>query len=267
MFSITWFEVIKLLGTRRGWVSIAAFALVWSLVLMYAIEPAARVLSDNQPGGIGGLVGALLERAGWRGDRWPAIEMALYWTVTLYLLPLFAVVIAADQTASDKVRGTLRYLLLRCSRQALFFGRFLGQMLIQLLLILLTLASVCVLIAWYAPGRLADAVHSAPVIVVNLLLVLMPYVALMAAVSVLAKSPRQATLFAMIAWIVTSLLIGLVQSRIGPLAWLDWVLPGSQIGALVRLAGWETLNLAIIPVLHSLVLLALGAYAMWRADV
>lgn len=267
MLSIAWFELIKLLGTRRGWLSIAAFALVWALVLMYAIQPAARMLSDTHPGGLGGLIGSLLERAGWRVDRWPAIEMALYWTVSLYLLPLFAVVIAADQTASDKVRGTLRYLLLRCGRLTLFFGRFAGQMLIQLLLVTLTLASVCALIAWYSPERLDDALHSVPVIVVNLLLVLMPYVALMAAVSVLAKSPRQATLFAMIAWMVTSLLIGFVQSRIGPVAWLDWVLPGSQIGALVRLAGWETLNLAIIPVMHTAALLLFGAYAMWRADL
>ena len=102
---------------------------------------------------------------------------------------------------------------------------------------------------------------------VNLLLVLMPYIALMALLSVIARSARQATLYAIVAWIVISIAIGVIQNRYGPLPMLDWVLPGSQIGNLLRLDGWDTLSLAPIPLLHTAVLLFAGWLAMRRIDL
>jgi len=264
-FLISRFELTKLFGTTRGWISIAAFVLIWLLVLLYVIEPGARFVGGPDTGS---LVGVLLEHVGWQSlADWPAPELALYWLVALYLLPFFSIVIAADQMASDKARGTLRYLSLRASRTQLFLGRFVGQCAIQLLLILVTLGSVVALVAINSPERLTPVIERCPLVALNLLLVLLPYVALMACVSILAKSARQATLFAVIAWILVSIIIAYVQSRFGPMAILDWVLPGSQVSALLKLHGTDTLNLAPVPIIHTLVLLAFGGIAMWRSDL
>ena len=122
-------EVLKLFGTRRGWVSVAAFLLVWGVILGLVIEPATRFLSNEETGGI---IGALFgERVSRLTNNWATLEVSLYWLVALYVLPVFAVLIAADQMASDRTRGTLRYLLLRCGRFTLFFSRFVGQLFID----------------------------------------------------------------------------------------------------------------------------------------
>jgi ABC-type transport system involved in multi-copper enzyme maturation permease subunit len=265
LLSIGRFELIKLLGTKRGWISIAAFILVWLVVLLYVIEPAARLVGAPDTSGLAGL---LLERIGWQSlAEWPAPELALYWVVALYLLPMFCIMIAADQMASDKARGTLRYLSLRASRAQIFIGRFVGQCAIQLLLIFVTLVSVVILVAVNTPDQLAAVLVRCPLLAFNLLLVLLPYIALMAVVSVLAKSARQATLYAVIAWILVSVTIGVVQSRFGAVPVLDWVLPGSQVAALLKLQGRETLSLAPVPIIHTLVLLGIGWFAMRRCNL
>jgi len=176
-------------------------------------------------------------------------------------------VTAADQIASDRTRGTLRFLVLRASRTQIFFGRFIGQYIIQLLLILVTLGSVLILVAIKSPDSLPIALHEAPIVVTNLAIILLPYVALMSLVSILASSAKQATLFAIVGWIILWLLIGYVQSKFGPIPLLDWVLPGSQLTSLIKLGGWDTLSLAPIPLIHTAVLLILGWVAIQRCDL
>ena len=67
-------------------------------------------------------------------------------------------------------------------------------------------------------------------------------------------------------WII----IQVVQNKFGAASWvgvLDWVMPGAQIQGLVRLSDWNTLQLAPIPIAHTIVLLMLGAFFMWRRDL
>ena len=264
IFSICQFEWSRLFLTKRGWLSIAAFALIWAVILVTVIAPAARVVTSE----LSGLASVALDSLGLQHlSNWASVEVALYWVICLYLLPLFSITIAADQTASDKTRGTLRFLALRTTRSQIFFGRFLGQFTIQILLVAVTLLSVLLLVGYYGADKLNGALQSTPVVFVNLLLVLMPYVALMALLSLLARSARQATLFAIVAWTIISIAISFIQSRYGPLPILDWVLPGSQIGNLLRLDGWDTLTLAPVPLLHTAILLFAGWLAMRRIDL
>jgi Cu-processing system permease protein len=258
-------EVLRLLSTRRGLIALVGFLLIWIAVLRYGILPAAALIDDAQ---LSGLVEIILSGLGIEDVRsWPTPELAVYWVVTLYLLPFFALMASADQTASDRSRGTLRYLVLRCSRVEIFLGRFLGQCIIMLLVVLVTLASVLLVILFYSPSNLTPALAKTPLIVVNLVIVVAPYVALMALVSVLARSARQATLYAFIIWISVSLLVGYLQAKFGPLTLLDWALPGSQIGQLLRLSNWDTLSFAIIPIVHTTLFLGIGAVLMRQRDL
>ncbi len=261
-------EVLKLFGTRRGWISIAAFLLVWGVILAFIIEPAARFLSKQETGGLIGLLFG--ENADRLINNWATLEVSIYWLVSLYVLPMFAILIAADQMASDRTRGSLRYLLLRCGRLSLFFSRFAGQMLIMVLLVAVTFLSAMAMTAVHSTDRALQMVPDAWPIIFNLWLVLMPYVALMSLLSVLARSARQAIIYSIIAWIVIWLILRFIQNRFETASWvgvLDWVLPGAQIRGLLRLSDWETLQLAPIPIVHTVVLLLLGAFFMWRRDL
>lgn len=258
-------ELGKLFATRRGWLSLAAFAALWTLVLVYAVVPITRLLTESAESG---LLELLPDASGLGALRdWPAPQLAVFWVVALYLLPPFAVLVAADQTASDLGRGTLRFQALRARRATLFLGRFAGQCLIQLGLVLATLASVLAVVALQVPERLGDTLAAAPLVVVNLVATVLPWVALMALCSTLARSPRQATLYAVIAWIVVALGLALLRDAFGPLAALDHVLPGSEVGELRSRSGSATLALLPAPLVQTAVLVALGLFAFSRRDL
>ncbi len=258
-------EILRLLSTRRGILSLLGFVLIWVGVLNYGILPASAFFVGANESGLTELLLPRLGLTAWQ--QWPAPELAVYWVVSLYLLPFMALITSADQTASDRSRGTLRFLILRCSRLELFLGRFAGQCVIMTLVVLATLGSVLFVIGLNSAELMPASLARTPVIMVNLVLLVLPYIALMAWVSVMARSARQATLYAVIVWLGVSLLVGYVQSRFGPLPILDWALPGSQVGQLLRLSDWQTLDYAAIPVVHTLILLLLGGFMMRRRDL
>ena len=265
VLTIARLELFRLFGTKRGWIATIALLLIWSMIIRFVIYPAAGLISSSESATF---AGAILERFGLDAiTRWPSAEISFYWVLSLYLLPFFCVVMAADQIASDKFRGTLRYITLRTSRTSVFFGRFLGQAFIQFLLVVVTLATVVALVAWRTPDQLSDVIGSVPVVVSNVFIVLLPYIALMSLVSVVAKTAIQAILFAIIAWIVVLIMVAVVQSNIGPVEFLNWLLPGSQVSMLLKLSGWQTMQLAVIPLMQTAVLLTMGWFAMQRCDL
>ncbi len=261
-------EVIRLLSTRRGLFALLGFLLVWLAVLNYGILPAASLFSEPSNSILIEFLLSALGLEDWaNGVSWPAAELAVYWFVSLYLFPFFALIASADQTASDRSRGTLRYLVMRSSRLEIFWGRFVGQCLIMMIVILMTLGSVLLIIAFYSPDNLALSLAKSPMIITNLWLVLLPYIALMALVSVFASSARQATLLAVILWISALLIVGFIRSRFGDSALLNWALPGSQVGELLRLSDWSTMSYAFIPVVHTTLFLVLGSVFMRGRDL
>ncbi|MGB1310314.1 MAG: ABC transporter permease subunit [Leucothrix sp.] len=250
--------------TRRGLLSLLAFSLVWFLVLRYAIYGAAQFFMADAPGGL--LVSFFNSTIINNLMSWQVPELAVFWLISLYLLPIFCILLTADQTASDRARGTLRLLHLRASRDGIFIGRFLGQMLVLAMLILLALLTTVILVWVRDSAVLVPALHLSIILFINLLLVLLPYTALMAWVSSMARSARQATLYAIIVWIVCSLVTGWLSSRFPGLWGLDKVLPGAQVSGLLQLSGWNTLSLAYLPIIQTAILLMLGRLMMQRSD-
>lgn len=253
---ITRFEIFRLFGSPRGWFALAAFAVVWFLILRYPIYEASSALqqADTQAmlARLFGMIGLYKLMA------WPLPELIVYWLISLVLLPLAVLVASADQTSSDRSRGTLRFLTLRTSRDSVFFGRFLGQWLVQGLLITLSLVATLGLAAWREHGLALSAFESALIMALNLLIVLAPFTAMMALCSVLARSARLAVCLAIVGG---GVIIGLIS-------WAGWYfpdvlrllqyIPGAQIPALLSHQGWATLKEAGLPLAQTLVLLAIG---------
>ncbi len=265
MMIIARFELIRVFKTRRGLVTLAAFAVIWYFILRYPISYAAEIIQTegfkHQVSVMFGLVGigGLLD--------WQVPEMVVYWVASLYLFPLFSLLLTADQTSSDRSRGTLRFLVLRSSRDSLFFGRFLGQMLIQSIIILLTLLATVLMASWRDPQLFSAAMHSALLIFMNLFIVILPFTALMAMLSASFRSGKIATMMAIIGWGIVSGLVTYVVFRFPELRVLkDW-LPGAQRMQLVRSEGWDTLHFTLVPLVQMLVFLGAGQQIMKRSSL
>jgi len=264
LFRQTWlysrFELHRLFMTPRGWFALAAFTTIWYFLLRYPIHQASVQLQNPE---IQQVLSGMLGMVGmYNLMNWSLPELSVYWALTVFFMPLAVMFAAADQTCSDRSRGTLRFLTLRSSRDSIFFGRFIGQLLVQTMLIGLSLLATLGLAALRLGTLPLSALTSALVIWLNLLIVLMPFTALMALCSALVRSSRMAISLAIVS-------IGAVASVMGYMVWhfpdlrvvLEY-LPGAQLPMLLGAQGWDTLKHSGLPLLQTAVLLLVGRVVM-----
>lgn len=257
------FELKKILFSTRGLIAVIAFALVWLLILWYPVKEASVYLFSTE---FKQFITALFgEDSVSELFTWQVPEMAIVWVAALYLFPLFSILVSADQFASDRARGTFRFLTLRTSRNTLFFGRFTGYLLIQALLLLLTLFATLLLVAYRDISAILPALGSSLFVFVNIMIVLLPYTALMAILSLYANSARQATIYAVLLLAGISIINNILDYYLPDLSsLLQWVAPGAQLSMMINTHGVSSLPIAAIPLVQATVLLILGKTYMAR---
>ncbi|AQS36515.1 ABC-2 family transporter protein [Shewanella psychrophila] len=260
------FELKKLLFNPKGLIALTAFSLVWMLILLYPIRSASDILlSPDFRQLIAGIFG---ESSVDRLFQWQVAEMAIFWVAALYIFPMFSIFVSADQFASDKSRGSFRFLILRTGRDSLFFGRFIGHMLIQSLLLMLTVGATILLALSRESSLLLPALGSGLMVFINIFIILLPYTALMALLSLYANSARQATIYAILFWAVSAIVIAIVNSQLPALGeLLSWILPGAQLSMMINTQGVSSLVYAPIPLIQAGVLLFLGRSYMIRSSL
>ncbi len=259
---ISQFELKRGFATRKGLLSVVTFGVVWYFVLLYPLRFVADLLVQGK-----GLQhnSSFLEFIGFGSlQHWPIPEFGVYWQFALLIFPMLSITVAADQTSSDRERGTLRFIVLRSSRDSLFFGRFAGVMALQALLIGATAISVLVMVLYRDVSLFPSALPDLAVILINVTLAVLPFTAMMAALSAKVKSARQATLWAILIWTFLASIISGLAYYLPVLDVFKYLIPGYQLSDLAQLSEWQTLQLAYIPLLQSLVLLALGRWIMAR---
>lgn len=262
---ISQFELKRGFATRKGLLSVVTFGVVWYFILLYPLRFVAELLVQGK-----GLQhnSSFLEFIGFGSlQLWPIPEFGVYWQFALLIFPMLSITVAADQTSSDRERGTLRFIVLRSSRDSLFFGRFAGVIAIQALLICATAISVLILVLYRDVSLFPSALPDLVVIIVNVILAVLPFTAMMAALSVKVKSARQATLWAILIWTFLAGIISGFAYYLPALNVFKFLIPGYQLSDLAQLSEWHTLQLAYIPLLQSLLLLALGRWIMSRQSL
>ncbi|WP_394807362.1 ABC transporter permease subunit [Nitrosomonas sp.] len=256
------FELKRGFATRKGILSLVTFAVIWYFILLYPLRFAAELLVQEK-----GLQAELsiFDVIGFGSiQHWPIPEFGVFWHFALMISPMLSIMLAADQTCSDRERGTLRFIVIRSSRNSVFFGRFIGAMVIQALWISAAAFSTLGLTLTRDPSLLSFAIPDLPILIVNLILVVLPFTAMMAALSAKVKSARQATLWAILIWMFLAGIISNLADYLPVLAFLKCLIPGYQLSDMAQLSGWRTLSLAYIPLLQSLILLILGRWIMAR---
>lgn len=258
------FELKKLLFNPKGLIALIAFGLVWLLILLYPIRSASDILLSPEFRQL--ITSVFGESSVDKLFQWKVAEMAIFWVAALYIFPLFSIFVSADQFASDKQRGSFRFLTLRTGRDSLFFGRFIGHMLIQSLLLLLTVLAT-VLLALSRDGTLLlAALTSGFMVFINIFIILLPYTAIMALLSLYAGSARQATIYAILLWAASAIIIALINSQLPAVgSILSWFLPGAQLSMMINTQGISSLVYAPIPLIQAAVLLFLGRTYMTRS--
>ena len=247
MWIIIRFEFSRVFLSARGWMYLFTFGLTWYFVLNYLVLNITPLMAQD---------------AGW-----PVPELTSYWRVALYLFPGLCLMITANQTCSDRSRGTLRFLVLRADRDSIFFGRFIFQMLIQMMLIVATAATALIAAVMQDGALMGVGLGSAAIIVTNLFIVLIPITAMMSLLSLTVNSTRQVMVLAMLIWVLASAVIQGVSYYFPFFEVFDLIIPGRQLSELSGLPQAETLSLAYVPLLQGLALLFAGRLLMQRTSL
>ena len=247
MWIIICFEFSRVFLSARGWMYLFTFGLIWYFLLNYVVLNITPLVAQT--------VG------------WPVPELTSYWQVALYLFPGLCLMITANQTCSDRSRGTLRFLVLRADRDSIFFGRFIAQMLIQLVLVVATTATTLMTAVMHDGSLMGTGLVSAAIIVTNLFIVLIPITAMMSLLSLTVNSTRQVMVLAVLIWVLASAIIKGVSYYFPFFEVFDLIIPGRQLSELSGLPQAQTLSLAYVPLLQGFVLLLAGRFVMQRASL
>jgi Cu-processing system permease protein len=254
-------ELVASFARKRGIFVSAVFIIVWSWLLFYPIRFSAEAMNNSDNGS---LVFTVLSILGLEPLKdWLLAEFAVYWVVALYLFPAFSLLMASDQMISERKRGGLRFLTLRCSRAQIFFGRFLGHILIQVFLLVVTLGITYLLLLINNPQYWLEGLQILPLLLFNLILVTSPFVALMSLLSVVMNSVRMAILIAIIMLVLSSWIINSLAVNFDFLSVLNYFVPGVQVSTMAQQSPSIALLSLWIPAVQSIGFLALG-YGLFR---
>ncbi|CAH9060607.1 hypothetical protein CWC14_12615 [Pseudoalteromonas sp. S3260] len=261
---IAGFELIRMFLTKRGLIALAAFALVWLVILRYPIGQAVGIISspdfEQIARDISGSIGLnkLLD--------WPEAEFAMYWLIALYSFPVFSLFICSDQTVGDRERGTLRFLSLRSTRFEILFGRFLGQLAVLTCLVGITLVATLAVLGFRDPSLLAGGVGRAVSIFLILIVTFAPFVALMSLINTFASSSRLSIVLAILYFTAGGIIVGLLEWQIPALSVLDYLFPGVQIELLAG-QNLPLLSALAIPLVQTAVLLVVAQRVFARSSL
>jgi ABC-type transport system involved in multi-copper enzyme maturation permease subunit len=225
--NIAIFELVRLFLTKRGLLAIIAFSFCWLLILRYPIVSSVSILTSPDAAGV--FDGILRSIGLSKLSTWAEPELAVYWLIALYSFPAFSLFLCTDQIVGDKHRGTLRFLTLRASRSEILVGRFVGQVAILAVLVLLTLAATLTIMTYREPTLFIAALPRASNVFGYLLISVMPFIALMSLFNTFAGSARLAFVFAILFFAGGNILVGLLSWQIPALSVLNYIFPGYQI--------------------------------------
>jgi hypothetical protein len=170
----------------KGLVFLIPFFLFWCLFLYSLKDGAASWLSSNE--------GMLIATRVFDFDTAKSLflyhspTLSLFFILAITMMPVFVILGANDQVASDSARGPLRFLLTRCTRNEIFLARFLSA---------LTLigSAFCIITLMATMIALTTDINTAPAIIhygiqtgLTLIVYVTPFVAFMSIISAFTSS-------------------------------------------------------------------------------
>lgn len=260
---ISQFELTRLFLTKRGIILLAAFAIVWFFILKNLVLESVDMFNDPQTlEMVSSFLGINLNYL----SQWPYAELAVYWLISILIFPYITILMTSDQTASDAKRGTMRFLLLRTSRNELLLGRFIGQLIIMFSLIGLTVIPTLVMGMVREPSYVLTTVPQLISVYSVLLLSCLPFIAFMALLNSAYQSSKITILFTVILVPLISSIIGGLSNYLSILDYLRYALPSVQWTDTALLANFELSSIAI-PLFQTALYLVLAQVVLARKSL
>jgi ABC-type transport system involved in multi-copper enzyme maturation permease subunit len=147
------------------------------------------------------------------------IELIYAW-LSFFYMPLLVVLIAANRIPEEMGSGAVRYIAFRTSRGAWVLGKFLGQ--VSLLALAVILSGLCAyLVARLRLGKYAplEVIWQMSFWAIRAWVFSIPYVGLVMGLSLFTKSASKATIFAILALVGLSVITGLTTFLSGDTGW------------------------------------------------
>jgi ABC-type transport system involved in multi-copper enzyme maturation permease subunit len=147
------------------------------------------------------------------------IELIFAWLSFLYM-PILVVLIASNRIPEEMGSGAVRYIAFRTSRGAWVLGKFLGQ--VSLLALAVILSGLCAyLVARLRLGKYAplEVVWQMSFWAIRAWIYSIPYVGLVMGLSLFTKSASKATIFGILALVGLSIISGLTTFHGGDTGW------------------------------------------------
>ena len=264
VWQLAQFELTRLFATKRGLLALGAFAMVWFMIQNYLIAHAVPFLSSPE---FADITGQLAGNIGLRElVSWPEAELAVFWIIALYSFPAFSLFVCSDQTVGDRLRGTLRFISLRCTREEILVGRFLGQLIIIATLISLTVLATFILMIYRDLSLLGSGALLSVSVTAQLILIVMPFIALMSLLNLVTSSSRLSVVLAILLFTLGNALISYLSYYFPILSWLLYVYPGVQI---LDVAPQNSFSLSdwLLPVAQTMGLLTLSILTFKRRSL
>jgi len=262
IWHICQFELTRLFLTKRGGVLLLAFAIIWLFIFKYPVLQASNILSDSS---FGDNITAFSQQLNLQHlMEWNYSELAIYWLFAVFAFPITAVLMSSDQLASDANRGTLRFILLRCSRSQLLVGRFLGQLLIVISLITMTLLAAFAMGLYRDPSLAMSAISELIFVGFNLLLIAMLVFSVTSLLNIVMKSSKLSIVMMIIVLPISHSIISYLGTYFSPLDHLLLILPGIGLIDAVQMPQLELSQTTVIPFLQTIAYLAAAQLLLTR---
>ncbi len=262
VWQICQFELTRLFLTKRGGILLLAFAIIWFMIFKYPILEASNILSNSS---FGENVSAFSQQLNLQHlIEWNYGELAIYWLFAVFAFPISAVLMSSDQIASDANRGTLRFILLRSSRNQLLFGRFLGQLLILISLISMTLLTAFIMGITRDSSLAVGALDDAFFVGLNLLVISMPFIAVTSLLNIVLKSSKLSIVMIIIVLPIFHGLISYLSYFHQSLEHLLLILPGIQLIDSVQMPHIELSATTMVPLIQTVIYLTAAQFLLAR---
>jgi ABC-type transport system involved in multi-copper enzyme maturation permease subunit len=255
------------------------FGLLYFVMLTLYLGRLAEPIADlarqiNSPGGqdIQAVLIAILDWATdglaleLLSDRPPVLGM--FFIFAMFGTPWIAMLVAADQLASDIGRRHIRFLLPRASRRDLYFGRALGAWLAWVVLLAVSLPVIGLILGALDPDTaLGEGFLYSLRMLVILAFYGMPFVALMALINTFVAQAFLAYMLATGIWLVVAMLAFAASLIDESYAMIAWLLPTGTKYALMSTEWTNVLPAAGALLVYVVVYLVLGDRIFQRRDV
>ncbi|MFC3032862.1 ABC transporter permease subunit [Pseudoalteromonas fenneropenaei] len=258
------FECARFFNSRRGITALITYSIVWAFFSYKFVANAIEVLSNEQ-------LKEFVEIAfGFVGMQkvltLSVAEFSIFWPITIVTMPVLAIFVSSDQLCSDIARGTIRFLTLRASRNEIMLGRFVGQLCVLSVFIGVTLITVIAITLLRDISLWFEALKLAGYLFLQLMIFLLPFVAIMTLFNSYLKSSKQATIHFFLFYILVSVASGVLVYYFGqPFAYIEYLLPDVNIKSAAALeVRWM---IYAVPVVQSLFYLTVASFIFNRKEV